>query len=266
VKTFKEYRQAKQNVVNFSMGSHSEYKQPYPVVHMSIGSHSVKSDVPIMEAAEVREFDPTAYKPFGRKKSEHNHIHENVAPMDTDRLDGRNLAAIFDYTEDSYALNSGLHNHVKSGSPLDPHVKDTAVALTEAIDQHRTTEPTHVFTGIKFPITGEFSAHDKPQILHCAGFTSTSSSIVTARGFTKPISHANDAKFGIVGKARHIMKIDMPTGTSAMSVREHSSIPSENEILVNRGTNVEVQPTPTHMGDNVYLWHGKIVSHNPSEL
>jgi hypothetical protein len=276
---YKELKNSKKTpkipAVETSFGQHSKEKK-IPAVETSFGSHSVPKNVSEDKESspEVSE-TPSAYKPFFRTGAEHAHIHSKVAPFNLDKVSNEGLASVVDYTDDSYAVNSGLFHHYKEGIPVASDTKEQIDHLTKTLNDHKTTEPTHVFTGTKFSPSQHFSpvkgAVPETATVHLPAFTSTSTSINKAIPFGHDVKHANDANHGVAhdgiyGKAKHILKIELPKGTSAASVREHAMLPSEQEILLNRGHTIEIHKDPVKLDSGTYLWNAKIKAHNPEKL
>jgi len=80
-------------------------------------------------------------------------------------------------------------------------------------------------------------------------------------------SDLRDEDHGIEdGGGSHFLKIHLPKGTKAASVREHSFVPEEREILLHRGHNIEIQHKPTKMANDMYMWHARVISHEPLSI
>jgi hypothetical protein len=63
--------------------------------------------------------------------------------------------------------------------------------------------------------------------------------------------------------------IELPIGTPAVSLKKISSHDYENEILLPRGIDIEVQPTPEIVekyGGKIYVWKAKALGHSPIEI
>lgn len=82
--------------------------------------------------------------------------------------------------------------------------------------------------------------------------------------------HPKDERHGIEypdsGEVRHIIKIHVPKGTNAMSLKEHSFVPEEKEVLLHRGHNLEIHHKPEKLDKDTYLWHAKITGHKVNDL
>jgi hypothetical protein len=58
----------------------------------------------------------------------------------------------------------------------------------------------------------------------------------------------------------------LPAGLPAASVKKISEFPEENEILLPRGIDIEINPSPTVLRDGDYVWHAKVLSHSPVQI
>lgn len=255
-KTFKQYRLEKHsNSMETSFGQHSVPKQEdkHKSMETSFGDHSKKN---VSEDVDRISHEDNA------------HIHNTVAPIG--KLSKHELDAVKDYSDDSTPINGMLHRHDKGydiSHKIDSHL--TSKHLDTALDKHKTTEDAHVYTGIKYSPSRHFKRGAKVASVHLPAYTSTSSSFHSAREFSEDTIHPNDDNHGIHhedGVAKHVLKIHVPKGTKAMSLKKHSFCPDENEVLLHRGHNLEIHHTPEHVGKNTYLWHAKIVSHKPNDL
>jgi hypothetical protein len=253
-------RDAKIPTMETVFGSHA-YKKPedMPNMETKFGKHSDKQKDVLKEEKEEE-----------RTKEEHDHVHDHVAPFLGSKLSVEERNHVHKYTKGSKELNGSLHKHA-AGRDIDDHNKEQAHALTKILDKHKTKEDTHVYTGIPKSPAEHFKDHNKPTTVHLPAFTSTSTSRKTAKAFCEFGHHKNDAKHGVVHDkndkvAAHILKIHVPKGTSAASIRKQSDQPTEHEVLLNRGHHVEIHPKPEHIGNNIHVWHAKIVAHKPKDL
>lgn len=280
MKTFKEYREDKKNVPETmitTFGSHSLQKNKKETMSTTFGSHSLPKDKPIQEKVRQNPGDGAAYKVHELSPEEHVHIHSTVAPLPKDKISGKEKEAVSDYSDESRPINSMLHRH-SSGHDITTKntssYRDTAKYLDHMLDRQKTTEDMHVYTGIKHSPAKHFKKVDgkipESKVVNLPAFTSTSSSIKSARGFAEPTMHPNDERHGIEypesGEVRHILKIHVPKGSKATSLQSHSFCPEEKEILLHRGHDIEIHHKPEKLDPNTYLWHGKIVGHHAVDL
>lgn len=266
MKTFKEYREevAKQKlklpVLETMFGNHSKVKseQSKPSMETVFGKHSQK---------KIDEGFDSEPKEIGKLDQEH--IHLKVAHPQ--KITSEQKESLSEYSDCSRSINGALHRqhlgHTAPRNPVHEHIKN----LTDTLNNHKTGEDMSVYTGLPNSPAKHFKDHTKPQHVHLPAFTSTSTSLQQAKGFAEQSKDAHDHKHGLENKLhRHVLKIDVPKGSSAMSLRKHSFVPKENEILLNRGHEIEIHPKPTvveHMlhGTHV-IWHAKLVAHKPGEI
>lgn len=235
VESFKEYRKRKL----------------FPVMETCFGAHSLPQN----------KLSESSYETVDHDKLHATH------DLNTSNLSKDQKKAVEVYTSSSLGLNGYLHNKHKSLNAASNY-KSHADLLTAAMDKQKTKSPLNVYTGVlKSP--AEHFTHDKPVTVHLPAFTSTSTSRAASTQFAKSTTHKNDANHGIDSTdhdAKHIIKIHLPVGTSAASVRSHSNIQEENEILLNRGHNIEIHHKPEHIGNNIWQWNAHVVSHTPDKL
>lgn len=277
MKSFKEYRDEK-NSKNPSeqayFGTHSRPKGEIPSEQASFGSHSNKTR--ISEDAELekkRDEIDSVLAGHGRTKEQTDHIHENVAPIRNDDFNLDQRDAVDEYTDESGDLNNALHRHHQGKLKKSPHFA-AASTIDSVLNNHKTTEDTHVFTGIKFSPAKHFrkTKDGVPTTtkVDFPAFTSTSTSLSSAREFSSGLSTPNDKNHGVehdrFGEARHVLKINVPKGTNAMSLKKVSYIPHENEVLLHRGHTLEIHHQPQDIGDNTYLWNAHVVGHKLNDL
>jgi hypothetical protein len=287
-KTFKEFKEEKnkpQDMETF-FGSHCLPKDKKQNMETVFGSHSAKDSKSPLK--EDKQFDSNlsgrltddmkTVKPHVITSDQNTHIHEKVAPLDADKMSGNEAEAISDYSDESKPLNSLLHQHSKGhdiSQDSKKQYRKTINYLDSVLSRRKTNEDIHVYTGLKKSPAAYFTYNkgvpSPTQEVHLPAFTSTSTSIKSARGFSEPVSHVRDENHGISypteeNEVRHILKIHVPKGTHGMSLKGASFAPEENEILLHRGHNLEISSNPEHISKDTYLWHGKLISHAPKNL
>jgi hypothetical protein len=186
---------------------------------------------------------------------------------DTTKIDPKqkNLTnTLLNHTIHSRNVNDFLHKHY-SNQPN--NAKDIAYykkhigLLDKLLVNHKLSIPITVYTGI--PQSPEVAwkkykvDRKKPIRLHLPAFTSTTTSLYIAKSF---------ANLHSTNKNKHILMITIPAGTPGGSVTKFSQYPGEGEILLPRGLDIEVNPKPVIIKDNVYVWHTKVIGHNPIEI
>lgn len=284
MKTFKEYQDLKHKIPSIEtvFGSHSQKKDDnekhpskqheIPSIETVFGNHSgTKHSI-----QEDSESSTDAFKRIDNGPKKESSIHKSLAPIKTDKLNDDELEAVKDYSDESMPINGILHQH-DGGHVISDKKKQTygstVANLDSALEKHKTTGDMHVFTGIRFSPAKHFTKVNgvtpDTKKVYLPAFVSTSTSLGQAKGFSDHVSDKNDAAHGINSKtipARHTLKIHVPEGTNAMSLKKHSFAPAENEVLLARGHTLEIHKTPEHIGDNNYVWHAKIVGHDKADL
>jgi hypothetical protein len=131
------------------------------------------------------------------------------------------------YTGSSYAsINSALRKGVQN-----PALKETITLMDSAFAKASTTEAMMVFRGMK---PGILDGLAKGSTFVDKGFTSTSTNIKQAQGFSG---------------GGTIMKINVPKGSRAISLRKNSKYAEEQEILVKRGGRYRIRGVEQHTLD-----------------
>ena len=178
----------------------------------------------------------------------------------------KNLVNTLDvYTNHSRSLNNFLHRHYRN-QPND--VKNVAYykkhigALDKLLVNHKLSIPITVYTGLPESPEVAWKKYNvdrkKPIRLHLPAFTSTTTGLYTAKSFASMHNLSN-------GKL-HILMITIPAGTPGGSIKKFSEYPGEGEILLPRGLDIEVNPKPVITKGNTYVWHTKVIGHNPIEI
>lgn len=256
MKTFKDYRRRKPICIETVFGSHS-IPNAGIAMETAMGKHSLGKQEDITESV----------KPEPIKRDEwHDIAHETLKH----ELTKPGFDAIRGYTDDSQELNSALWRHHGRGIEVAPNLKKEAKSLDKVFDKVESPNGVHVYTGLKQTPSIAFAKardHTKPLTVHLPGFTSASTDHRVAAEFAHDTSHWADDEHGIEPEMhKHILKIYVPKGSKAMSVRDYSFVPHEREVLLHRGANVTIHHVPTKIGENVYMWHGTLEGHTPKKL
>jgi hypothetical protein len=190
------------------------------------------------------------------------------------------------YTTDSYGVNKlmiGLHHG--SSDIVDMHKShlNHARALDKAFDGVASKDSFTAYTGVKRPLWGHFNGTNKHVDLHFPSFTSASTLFSVARSFADGDSGRNSkptkaqAAFHGIGdndiqpntNVVHVLKINAPKGTNAISLKDHSAHPSEEEVLFHRGHDLRIHASPmVHhgLGKTTFIWHADVIGHSPDIL
>ena len=280
-KTFKEYAAAKKaNLHPFTTLKHEVTVQQYPSMETSFGSHSVKSDqqYPSMETSfgshSVKELQEevstTPGKITAAEQISQHKTAEEKSIHNSNKVNRNN--AIGEYTFDSYNINTALHE--KNARPT---IKKHIEGIDAALDKSKLDRDTHVYTGLKDSPAKHFGSTGTAKV-HLPAYTSTTTKYKIAKHFTvaKPISKEHLEKHSQINSdynkdtkkstVDHVLKIHLPKGTKAGSVKHFAEYPSENEILLHRGHNIEIHPHPTIDKDGTHVWHARIISHTPDKV
>jgi hypothetical protein len=192
-------------------------------------------------------------------------IHKDTYIPKSDSDDAYTLRA---HTMRSTGVNDALHKHYRGKKVINRN-KDNASRQIERMDtilaKFKLSKPGTVYSGIPESIEQAYKKYQadrsKPIRLHLPAYTSTSTSLSVAASFAK-VS-------GTTYSGRHILMIELPIGTPAVSVESVSYHKLEKEVLLPRGMNIEVQPTPSIIkkhDNRVYIWKAKALGTSPIQI
>jgi hypothetical protein len=196
---------------------------------------------------------------------------------------GSDLAYIGDYTSgDSYSLNDYLHRHYRKQAQKDDEkiYKKQVQSLDRALTLQQLKEPLTVYTAVPESPANAWAVYGadvrRPIRLHLPAYTSTTTSLKVAIQFaeenlpTDSVDHRKhpprNSKKAAEDGANQIIMLTIPAGTPAASIKNVSDIPEENEVLLPRGMNIEVNPRPTMLKNGDYVWHAQVIDHNPVQI
>lgn len=286
-----------------SFGSHSKKDEKLPSMETSFGSHSKEDDkLPSMKTSfgshskklkEDLEFFTEAKEPKTVKDQIGKDNHELHK---TDKL--KVHEDLIGYTAGSSSLNDFLHKHyngknTKNSQPL-KNIKRVK-GMDSVLDNASLSKDTHVFTGLPQGPHELFKRHgiEKGENLkvHLPAYTSTSTEYSRAKKFAsdgydrsnkfgdhmpvdhsvhEPLNELNEKQLKKIKSnsidQKHVLKIHLPKGTKAGSVKHFSQYSHENEILLHRGHNLEIHHRPTVDPDGTHIWHARIIGHSPSSI
>jgi hypothetical protein len=170
------------------------------------------------------------------------------------------------YSWDSKQISNLLHRMYKK-QPFDPanlnYFKDDILMLDDIMFNHLIKQNITLYHGLKENPIRVWKKYNVPANksvrVHFPGFISTTDDFDVTRYFAEPDLDQ-----------RNILEIDVPAGTPGLSIKNLSTMPKENEILLSRGLDIEIQPNPTQvrtfLGSIVHVWNAKVVGVNPSEI
>lgn len=253
-----------------------EFRGPYPSIQTTLGEDKYPGVVD--------------YKPNQEKK-----LHQNLDiakgvdigtfdRFDADKKKWHDLAFVQDYSEGSFDLNNYLHRHYRNKTkPKD--IKQHLLhiqAMDRALAKHKLKEKIVVYTGLIESPANAWKIHGaditKPIRLHLPAYTSTTTNLRIA------VNHADDHDINSgrdlphVPADRHkprnkdapkdefgtqILMLVLPAGSPAASIKNVSEWEAENEILLPRGANIEIDPRPTVTRNRVYIWHARVLGYSP---
>lgn len=274
MKTFKEFQEEKKK-----QAEETKKRRLRPSEETEFGQHSVerqstkkkkKVSEALDEISEAVKFEHQN-EPEKLSAAHHDHIHKIIAP--SNRLVAHEKETIADYTDYSAPMNNTLI-HYHSGHSINQAYKPQIEKTSKILSKHKTTGDAVVYTGVKRSPARHFTEGQDSVEVHHPAFISTSSAFEMAKGFSKSMKHPANEKHGIHldgnGEARHVLKLHIPEGTRAMSVKKHTFLPKEHEILLDRGHDIEIHHKPTvHVdkdGTKYHVWHAKVVGHSPANL
>jgi len=184
-------------------------------------------------------------------------IHKDLA------IDPNDPAAepLYYHTLSSKTINDILHKHYRGQAKINPksaegkHIKKIDKILAKFI----LNKTAKVYTGIPVSVQHAYEKYkadrSKPIRLHLPAYTSTSTSLSQAMIFAR--------------ESNNILMIELPVGTPAVSVKKISAYDYEKEVLLPRGMEIIVKPTPNVVeknGKKVYVWQAKALGHSPIQV
>jgi len=233
-----------------------------PSIETCFGSHS--KDKAVNEDASG----------FGAKAHTEHSMH-SLAPVPKTA----NIHNLNDYSMDSQSVNTLLHGlHEGSYTKVLPnaHRLQHARQLDKDFEGAATHDDMTVYTGLRRSPFEHFGEGDHFVDVHHPAFLSTSTSFAPTQEFAKFHDKPTDSQLEMHGirkgneLAQHFLKINVPTGAAAMSLRDVSNHPNENEVLIHRGHDIRIHSHPEvhHVDQNTthYVWHADLMGHNPSIL
>lgn len=198
---------------------------------------------------------------------------------------GSDMDYIGRYTSDSYNLNDYLHRHYRKAAHTvtkddEKNYKNQVQSLDRALTLRRLKNPLTVYTAVPESPANAWAVYGadvrRPIRLHLPAYTSTTTSLKVAVQFaedslpTDSVDHRRhpprNIKKGAGDNGNQIIMLTIPAGTPASSVKNVSEIPEENEILLPRGMNIEVNPRPTLLKNGDYVWHAQVIGHSPVQI
>jgi hypothetical protein len=186
-------------------------------------------------------------------------IHKDVAIDDPNDPE---LTPLYYHSMGSRTVNNILHQHYRGETEIDPksHAAKHIKKMDKVLKRFSLSKPAKVYTGIPVSVEHAYEKYkadrSKPIRLHLPAYTSASTKFLQAISFS-------------VGRGNNVLMIELPIGTPAVSLKKISSHDYEKEVLLPRGIDIEVQPTPEIVekyGGKIYVWKAKALGHSPIEI
>ena len=185
-------------------------------------------------------------------------IHKDVVADPNDP----ELDPLYYHTLGSRTVNDFLHRHYRGETEVDPksHVAKFIKKMDKVLKRFNLSKPAKVYTGVPVSVEHAYEKYkadrSKPIRLHLPAYTSASTRFLQASSFS-------------VGRGNNLLMIELPAGTPAVSLKKISNHSYENEVLLPRGIDIEVQPTPEIVekyGGKIYVWKAKALGHSPIQI
>jgi len=185
-------------------------------------------------------------------------IHKDVGADPNDP----ELNPLYYHTLGSRTVNDFLHRHYRGETEVDPKspVAKFIKKMDKVLKRFNLSKPAKVYTGVPVSVEHAYKKYkadrSKPIRLHLPAYTSTSTSFLQGISFS-------------VGRGNNLLMIELPAGTPAVSLKKISNHTYENEVLLPRGIDIEVQPTPEIVekyGGKIYVWQAKALGHSPIQI
>ena len=246
----------------------------FPVLNTVFGTHSNKQLDEVFIMKEYSQNDPYTKSPeLADKVHAQNKMKEE-------------LREVREYSIHSTAINSALHeNH--AGQSFDPELAkhayswqrpvnaplQTAKSIDSYLTEHKSPEAVHVYTGLQHSPFKNPHIDGGNFVAHLPAFTSSSTNFKKALGFSSvdnETKHDKTVHGGAVENGYHVLKIHAPAGTELASIRHMSANPEEDEMLINRGYDITINPRPVlASGESnrpVYVWSASLTKRRPKPI
>lgn len=169
---------------------------------------------------------------------------------------------------DSRTIANTLHKMYRNRKfKPDQFTKEQIQMLDDIMYNHPLKTNLTVYHGLKeTPLRIWFNYKvplNKSVIVHMPAFTSTSTNFRKALSFASMDLLENILQYH--GPKYNVLKIQVPAGTPGLSVKKYSNYKHEDEILLGRGVNLQINPNPKIKGDMLLIWDCKVLSVSPVE-
>lgn len=194
--------------------------------------------------------------------------------------------AIRSHSVSSRAVSNILHKLHRAKNPkeilykMSPRIEYQIRMLDDIMWNHPLKQKLTVYHGVReSPLRIWITKRvplDQPIRVHLPAYTSTGTNWGLALEFAKFGDRKLKAlmqqyapallstKYAKYNQYYNILKIDLLPGMPALSIKQHSYHPGENEVLLGRGVEIEIKPNPVIDGSMI-TWNCKVVYVNPRE-
>ena len=258
---------------NFADGKNpEEFLGEYPSIETTLGEAT---------HPDLVKYDKKQEKQLHRNLDISKGTGKDFSPdYDSDEKDWSDLDHAMDYTGGSRDTNDYLHRQYRKKSKAKELSQHQAKiqALDRLLANHQLPEQIVVYTGLKESPADAWKKYkadvSKPIRLHLPAYTSTTTKLKIA------LQHVADEVAQVSRKTHQprnkdapkeewgsqILMITLPKGMPAASVKKVSEYPGENEILLPRGMDIEINPNPTVLKNGDCVWHTQVLGHNPVQI
>lgn len=181
--------------------------------------------------------------------------------------------AISSYTNDSWSISDRLHRLFRGKIPassIDKFQKEVIQVLDDMMWNHPLESRIKVYHGCKesplrvWEMSG--APMDKPLRVHLPAFTSATFAPDTAKRFSR-FDSLSTTKYEYDSSSYHgfnILKIIVPAGVGAVDIQSLSKFPDEEEVLLDRGLYLIIDPYPEKRY-GALIWTCRVVDYTPRE-
>lgn len=234
----------------------------YPSLFGSFGSHSTEVIQEAIESHHSYVMDDKYYDTV-----EEDRVH------DAHKLHDDLNESVSKYTKRSREVNGMLHGHYND-EPHDRSHVDHAKEVEQSLNKNVAHEHFHVFTGLPHSPFKRTAVVAGNHMVHMPAFTSTTTdfrkSLIFAQRDDTTKHNASVHSGKVEPMAYHVLKIHVHPGVSIASVRHVAHYSKENEMLMNRGYDMKIDPVPTRVHHEsqapLYVWNAYPVARRPRDV
>lgn len=245
-------------------------KEKRIAIHVSFGHH-IEQHEKINENVENEQIQNDLINPHSDEEIKSFHAKNKLNDTMLPPSEARDHFGWFrNYTDRSLELHKALwddHHGVSHENDYDKKMHDRNLAFADAtsktFDKNKpTSQDFTVFSGINQNEAEKFKNQKALVKVHHPSMISTSTNFDQAAKFTGGNKKAPTEK--------HVLRLFVPKGTKAGSIRHVSRYKKENEVLLDRGHDLDIHPEPTIINHpvhgKVHIWHARVVGQNRKTL